>query len=120
MFFFTVSFCSGGVSVYDVTSSLPDWSHVPSIAGVSLSGGLYPPGSLSTGVTVKGVPPRTENSPPYGNERTVRILLEYFLVSRYYVFQNFVLLRLKKIARMMRCTPMEYNTARSRSRLTSY
>ena len=77
----------GGVSVYGVTACLADWSHVPSIAGVSLSWG-----SLYTGL--KGAP-SPDRDPLYGNERAIRILLEWFLVSRYYVFQNFVLLRLR-------------------------
>ena len=63
-------FCSGGESLYDVTSCLADWSHVPS--GGSLS--LVPCSFQGVGVSVQGVSVR--------EGRAVRILLEFaFLLS---------------------------------------
>ena len=91
----------GRGSLYDVTSCLPDWSYVPSRGSLSLvpcsfqgglcmvrgrdisvQGGLWGSlcswGSLSEGVSVRENP-QTE-TPQYGDERVVRILLECFVV----------------------------------------
>ena len=57
-----ILFLGGRGSLYDVTSCLADWSHVP-YRGFSVQWG-----SLSG------------RSPLYGDDRAVRILLEYFFV----------------------------------------
>ena len=92
-----MSVYSWGVSLYDVTSYLAAWSHVP-------SGGLSPWSHVPSGVSVKGV--SVQGIPVWGSlsggisvqgslclggvsvgrlleseKRVVRILLECFLVS---------------------------------------
>ena len=62
----------GGGSLYDVTSCLVAWSHVPS-RGVSVSGPMFLRGGLCQGEPL-------DRDPPYGEEWAVRILLECILV----------------------------------------
>ena len=80
------------MSLYEVTSCLDAWSHVPSrgvsvsdprfLPGRSLSGvGIYVQGvSLSRGLSVWDTP---RQRPMYGKERAIHILLEFFLISDY-------------------------------------
>ena len=86
-----ILFTGGRGSLYDVTSCLAAWSHVPS-GGLCLWFHVPSGGSLSRGGSPWQRLPWTEtplnrdHSPPYGKERAVRILLECILVSsRIYV-----------------------------------
>ena len=65
-------------SLYDVTSCLTAWSHVPSKA-VSVSGPMF----LLGGLPPEGV----GQTLPRTGKRVVRILLECFLVSRSIFFK---------------------------------
>ena len=82
------SFCPRG-SLYDVTSCLGAWSHVPSVGEVSVPGPMFLFGGLCVGVSVQGgfcsagsmSGSLSETPPPqYGEEWAVHILLECFLV----------------------------------------
>ena len=83
-----MSFCSpGGGGLYDVTSCLAVWSHVPS-GGLCLwshvppGGGVFLSrrGGLSGGASVRETPLDRDPPPVYGKELAVRILLECILV----------------------------------------
>ena len=70
----------GRRSLYDTTSCLAVWYHVP-LGGVSVSGPMFLLGGLHRGgggVLLGRLPPKQR--PPYGKERAVRILLECILV----------------------------------------
>ena len=71
--FSQASVCPRGGFLYDVTSCLAAWSHVP---GGTVEGGLCLGGFLSRGrgVSVREIPHL------YSEERAVRFLLECFLV----------------------------------------
>ena len=70
------SFCSqwGRGSLYDVTSCLAAWSHVPSRMFLSLVPRSFGERGLCPGRVCPGTPP-----PPEPEKRAVRILLECFL-----------------------------------------
>ena len=91
----SVSHSVQGGSLYDVTSCLAAWSHVPSGGGLCLWShvpsrrGLCPGGSLCLGVfsvqrSLSGREFLSGRPPPYGEERAVRILLECFLLLSYF------------------------------------
>ena len=99
-----MSFCSqrGRGPLYNVTSCLADWSHVPGGGGGGiLSGGLCP-GELGQG------DPLAE-TPPYGHKKAVRIILFnnafLFHVRIHINVSYYVIHRLKKISREIRREP---------------
>ena len=106
MFYTCLSFCphGGSGSLYDVTSCLAAWPHIPSgvslslapcsFLGVLLSGvsvRWFGGGVLRPGVSVRGLPDKRPpgQRPPYDKERPVRILLECILVLSFAFLFNF-------------------------------
>ena len=96
----SVILSTGRESLYDVTSFLATWSHVP-CGGLCLWSHVPSRGvSVSSHVPTWGTTP-CRAPPPYGKERTVYILLECILVYDLFVdlhdqFPSFVALELDK------------------------
>ena len=85
----------GGGSLYDVTSCLAAWSHVPSrgsLVTCSFGGTLSWGGGSVQGDCQEEPPSPSDRGPLYGEERAVSILLEYFLWGKVIFSQASVIL----------------------------